>query len=299
MPLVKLPKQDSSERAERCRVLLDIDHDLAFEVAHDTLRILADGGYTAPSGRWVDIVPALSQASGDTITLAPDEPLTTFMGWPRNTPAGGPTRTWVANVPTLVAARAFAERSKRPCVLNFANGTTPGGGFLIGARAQEESLCLASTLYFAIKDDEMYEFHRGTDPGSSSAHLIVSPTTVFRDESQNLIDTPWEMDVITCAAPICDRHGRYGRITPVQGAELMRERIERVLDVAAAMGATHLVLGAWGCGAFQNDPHLIAPIFGDALEARAHLFDEVVFAISDRSPERRFLSAFAARLSSP
>jgi uncharacterized protein (TIGR02452 family) len=54
-----------------------------------------------------------------------------------------------------------------------------------------------------------------------------------------------------------------------------------------------LVLGAWGCGAFENDPYRTASDFRQALENDFDgAFSEIVFAITDWSPERRFLGPF-------
>jgi uncharacterized protein (TIGR02452 family) len=76
----------------------------------------------------------------------------------------------------------------------------------------------------------------------------------------------------------------------------MEYRIGRVLDIAASEGYRSLVLGAWGCGAFGNDPGRTAQQFHDALTARAAYFDNVAFAISDWSPERRFVGPFRQSL---
>src|SRR5208283_1021504 len=57
------------------------------------------------------------------------------------------TRVQVTNETTLGAAHRLVERGLQPLALNFANGVHPGGGFLDGARAQEEVLCRSSALY--------------------------------------------------------------------------------------------------------------------------------------------------------
>ena len=69
--------------------------------------------------------------------------------------------------------------------------------------------------------------------------------------------------------------------------------------------ATILSFGAWGCGAFENDPHRTARDFREALETDFRGdFGDVVFAVTDWSPDRRFLGPFrdvfsqAARMSS-
>jgi microsomal dipeptidase-like Zn-dependent dipeptidase len=72
----------------------------------------------------------------------------------------------------------------------------------------------------------------------------------------------------------------------LEGAALMAERVKRVFALAAAEGHRHLVLGAWGCGAFSNDP-----------EAVQTLFEKGVLTINDWSPGRCFLGPFARRFS--
>ena len=75
----------------------------------------------------------------------------------------------------------------------------------------------------------------------------------------------------------------------VRGSELLN----RVLAVARAYGFTELVLGAWGCGAFRNDPGTTAEDFREAIEGPfSGAFKEIVFAITDWSPERKFLGPF-------
>jgi uncharacterized protein (TIGR02452 family) len=77
-----------------------------------------------------------------------------------------------------------------------------------------------------------------------------------------------------------------------RAGDLLQARIRRVLAIARAFGYSALVLGAWGCGAFGNDPERTARDFKTALAEQAGTFAEVVFAISDWSPERRYLGPF-------
>ena len=97
------------------------------------------------------------------------------------------------------------------------------------------------------------------------------------------------VDFITCAAPFAPTIGK------VTSAILLRHRILRLLTIARCSGYTSLVLGAWGCGAFGNDPHRTAEDFRSAIEKDfAGHFSTIVFAITDWSPERRFLAPFRA-----
>jgi uncharacterized protein (DUF1810 family) len=176
----------------------------------------------------------------------------------------------------------------RPLALNFANGVTPGGGFLNGARAQEETLCRSSALYLTLMGDRMYKEHAERPFRDSTDWCILSPDVpVFREDDGTPLEEPWFLSFITCAAPEAKKIGTQ------TAADLLRQRIHRVLAVAHAHGFEALVLGAWGCGAFGNDPHRTAADFRNALETGFRgAFSEIVFAISDRSPERRFLGPF-------
>ena len=66
---------------------------------------------------------------------------------------------------------------------------------------------------------------------------------------------------------------------------------------AAAERCQALVLGAWGCGAFGNDPVKVSALFYKALyeERLAFFFKEIVFAVLDHSDDQRNYNAFASR----
>ena len=68
--------------------------------------------------------------------------------------------------------------------------------------------------------------------------------------------------------------------------DLFFERINSVLLCAAHYGYTHLILGAWGCGAFGNDSETVAGLFHDAIENFSYdgknvhqLFESITFAV--------------------
>src|SRR5262249_37198943 len=149
----------------------------------------------------------------------------------------------------------------RPLSLNFANGIEPGGGVLEGARAQEEVLCRSSALLLTLEGDRMYEAHRRGPAYESSDWVILSPDVpVFRRDDGLALAEPWLTSYVSCAAPYRPRLGQ-----PRSG-DLLERRIRRLLGVAHAYGFDTLVLGAWGCGAFANDPARTARDFRAALE---------------------------------
>jgi uncharacterized protein (TIGR02452 family) len=180
------------------------------------------------------------------------------------------------------------EAGFHPLALNFANGIHPGGGFLGGARAQEEVLCRSSALFRTLEGDRMYDEHRKRPRPDSTDWAILSPDVpVFRTDDGTELEEPWLLSFITSAAPVAERIGQ-----PEAGG-LLQRRIDRVLSIAKGYDYTTLVLGAWGCGAFRNDARRTARDFRSALEGEfSGSFQEIVFAITDWSEERRFLGPF-------
>lgn len=260
--------------------------------AAEAVEIASRGAYVAPSGRTVSIRDAVARAVLATREIAPAAPL------PAPSPRGGGTHTRVVNGTSLASAREMASRGRRPLVLNFASAKNPGGGFLNGARAQEESLARASALYACIEGRPMYALHRASGDAMYTSTMIHSPgVPVFRDdETGALLEEPYAASFLTSAAP---NAGVVLSRDPSRAAEVervMRARVRRALEIAAAEGETHLVLGAWGCGVFRNDPEIVADAFARELAGDfSGVFDEIVFAVLDWSPERRFVRPFATR----
>jgi uncharacterized protein (TIGR02452 family) len=134
----------------------------------------------------------------------------------------------------------------------------------------------------------MYEEHAKRRRPDSTDWAIYSPDVpVFRNDDGTELNQPWLLSFITCAAPVAIKIGQP------EAGDLLQQRIQRVLAIAQAFGYSTLVLGAWGCGAFSNDPHRTAADFRAALENEFRgAFSDIVFAITDWSPERRFLGPF-------
>jgi uncharacterized protein (TIGR02452 family) len=217
------------------------------------------------------------------VSIPPDAPL------PAREPISHPeTSVQVTNETTTGASKRLIDAGHRPVALNFANGIDAGGGFLTGCIAQEEALCRSSALYSTLVGDRMYDEHRKRSKPDSSDWTIYSPgVPVFRADDGTELPEPWLLDFLTCAAPYAPRVGQP------QSGDLLERRIHRVLAIARAYGYETLVLGAWGCGAFGNDPKRTAADFRKALENEFEgAFSHVVFAITDWSPERRFLGPF-------
>lgn len=172
-------------------------------------------------------------------------------------------------------------------ILNFASYKTPGGGFMAGAMAQEEAICYCTNLYPAlVAESGYYEAHKsaGLNGGfySNSSLLTRDVTVLCRDVDDYLdLQDRFTIDVLTCAAPNLRYSIRRGEKDSPIVVKTIRSRIEYLLRVFALhTNLDYLVLGAFGCGVFRNDPTVVAKSFQDVLmhECRG-VFRNVVFAI--------------------
>ncbi|MFD7879341.1 TIGR02452 family protein [Streptomyces sp. NPDC059766] len=256
-------------------------------VARETERIVSEGEYRASDGRRVSIAAAVEAARAGTRMFGPE---------PVAVPPLPPVDTLfeVTGEDSLTAARRTAGPV---AVLDFASARNPGGGYLNGAKAQEEDLCRSSALYTCLlQAREFYEHHRSrVDPFYTNRVIHAPAVPVFRDHRGRLLDEPFTAGFLAAAAP---NAGVVMRVSPYHSPELVYAlimRAERVLETAAAHGYRGLVLGAWGCGVFRNDPVRVAAAFRAALGPGgrfAGTFEHVVFAVLDRTPGTAVRAAF-------
>ena len=258
----------------------------------EAVAITNERGYVAPSGRRVDLHAAIDAAIHGTRDHRPEDTIDPPVA------RASSTRIRVVNGTSLASARELAAQGPAPLILNFASAKNPGGGFLNGARAQEESLARCSSLYACRLERAMYAHHRAQGDALYTDWMVHSPgVPVFRDDqSAALLEEPYPCAFLTAPAP---NAGVVLQRRPSRREEVdrvMTRRVGRALAICAAHGHTRLVLGAWGCGVFANDPGVVARAFGAELEgAFAGVFEEVVFAVLDWSEERRFMRPFVER----
>jgi uncharacterized protein (TIGR02452 family) len=266
------------------------------QTAHETVAILDRGWYESSAGERVDLTASLRSIPEATQLIRPDE-------WPEierraaemaaELPGASPTIE-VTGETTLSAARRCAAQDRDVFVLNFASARRPGGGFLGGAVAQEESLARASGLYASLRAaPEYYRANRACEGTFYTDHAIYSPSVpVFRDDEGALLREPYSVTFVTM--PAVNKDGMHPQ--PELGADVMERRIRRVLSLGAVNHHRTLVLGAWGCGAFRNDAEVIARLFAGALNGDfGRAFQRIVFAVYDNSRTRSVYAAFAAR----
>lgn len=197
-----------------------------------------------------------------------------------------------------IAAIAAGASFRKIAVLNFASANNPGGGFLNGSEAQEESLARSSALTVSLqsKFEEFYLFHRHQNPTCLySDRIIYSPACpVFRNDASELFSPPYHVNFITSPAP--NAHAIYKN--EPEKVELisstLKQRAEKIIALALHHKCDYLILGAWGCGVFKNIPFLVATTFLDILTQPKYKnkFSYVLFSVLDKSKDQKTFKAF-------
>ena len=266
----------------------------------ESLEILEKGSYQV-NGRTKALKLSRSEMEEAVVLLPEDEKKLFAEAIFEKKPAEGGCVFSCENMDSFAMAARITERcaadlrkdnAKPVLVLNMANPENPGGGVRRGANAQEEDLCRKSSLLLSVESEnaaEYYRYNRSLNSDMGSDAIVIHPRVeVFRDEKGDLLPESFIVSVLTCAAPILF-FGLQGR-SQQQYEAIMYNRIETMLKAAAALGYRYLVLGAFGCGAFRNDAHVVSDLFRKAVDEldfagmkTSDLFRRIDFAVLDRT----------------
>jgi uncharacterized protein (TIGR02452 family) len=260
-------------------------------VARET-RLITEQGFYFKDGERVDLV---GENFGEAVVILPDDATKFEKHLPQPSVASFADIS-ITNEDSFSAARKLGGNC---LVMNFASATSPGGGFLNGANAQEEALCRESTLYRSLTSEaasEMYGYNnRHKNPCKYNAMIISPNVCVFRDIKDEFLAEPFTTAVVTI--PALNKNGGAKNIPQNIVDDVMKFRLRNMFVAAIHYGYKNLVLGAWGCGAFGHDPETVADYFYSLLidEEFGAYFDKIIFAILDRGAKRNlkaFQSAF-------
>ena len=200
---------------------------------------------------------------------------------------------------TLQCAQRFHKENPqfKIAVHNFASATNPGGGVTRGSSAQEEALCRCSTLYpcldYWLMKRDFYTFHKQRNDLRYTDTCIFTPDVMVVKSDvafpQRLNENEWfKVDVITCAAPNL-REKPYNRMNPgsaksirvsdMELLEIHKKRARKILSVAVENHEDIVILGAFGCGAFQNSPMVVAKAYNEIVAEFKNCFEKICFAV--------------------
>lgn len=234
------------------------------------------------------------------------------------------------NADSIDAAKKLLDKGLHPCVLNLANAFSPGGGVASGSKAQEEDLFRRSNYFETLdpkensslkKDMRTYlktpqgiaqDSSRPNAAAGAGRHDYIVPefggvfssgVTIFRHNEQSgyqFTDTPFKLDFLACAAynRKASHKGKtdnadYGPHNHAKFLHQTEKKIEGLFRICIAHKCSTLVLGAIGCGAFNNDPKEVSTCFANVLAKPEfkNRFDRIVFAIL-QGPKGRNLTEF-------
>lgn len=225
------------------------------------------------------------------------------------------TRIVVSRKRTYEAAAYY--KGQHVAVHNFASAVNPGGGVVYGASAQEECLCRCSNLYSCLNTPDMwgmfYTPHRAAKDPIHNDDIIYTPgIVVFKTDTDlpELMERKdwYKADVITCAAPNlreisgniynCENGASAAGISNYDLQIIHEKRLRRILDSAVMNHADTVILGAFGCGAFRNDPHAVASAAANVLSDYIYAFENIEFAVYCRPNDDFNYRVFNSVLSS-
>ena len=266
-------------------------------IAEDTLAILDKGYYENSKGETIKLTELQEKSKSLTKVYSPamsDQLLATLDLDNINST----TEITVAHQSTLAAVlELIAQGHKDTLCLNFASAKNPGGGFLGGSQAQEESLARSTGLYGCqLKASEYYETNRNTKSCVYTDYMIYSPfVPIIKNDAGQYLDEITYCGIITAPAVntgiVSQREpDRLGEVE-----DIMKRRIKKVLAIALENKHSVIVLGAWGCGVFRNNPIDIASYFHEILSTTfKDKFDKIVFAIYSKNEKfiRPFIDQF-------
>ena len=263
------------------------------QIAGDTLKIIEQGYFLSSDQTKIPITEQQQQAVANTKAYSPEESGELIKNLIVKKQLQ-PTLIEVNANTTLDATRQLiAGGYENVLCLNFASAKNAGGGFLGGAQAQEESIARASGLYpCLLTADVYYKTNRSMRSCMYSDYMIYSPSVpIFKNEMG------WSLDELVCASVITAPAVNAGVVRQREPNHIplieptMKRRIEKVLAISLINGHDTIVLGAWGCGVFRNDPDEMAKYFKEVIETKfKDVFKKIVFAVYSRN--EKFITPF-------
>ena len=257
-------------------------------MAKDTLEILAKKYYINENNEKISIENEMQNCIEETVLYSSEELSEMTKNELPETQFETQFEVWRCSSLKAILHLAAEEDQEKLMCLNFASAKNPGGGFISGAEAQEESLARTSGLHDSLLQGwEYYETHRAMESCFYTDMMIYSPKVpVFRKDKGELLDQPVFCNFITSPAV---NAGVVKRQEPERADEIfvaMDVRTDKMLALALNKGNETLILGAWGCGVFKNDPKEIAKLFKKHLHGKyKNKFKRVVFAILSKKEE--------------
>lgn len=262
------------------------------KVAEDTIKTLQQGFFINQLSEKIDISEAQHFAELNTLVFSPHE--TDKLISNSSSKERFETKFNVLNDTTLNVVRNLLDNNyEKVLCLNFASAKNPGGGFLNGSSAQEESIARATGLYpCLLKCTDFYSSNKKTKSCIYTDYMIYSPKVpIIKDEKGVFLNSFYTVSIITAAAVNANvvRQQEPENVQEIE--QVMKRRIEKVLQISKEKNYRNLVLGAWGCGVFGNSPIDVSNYFKEVIQTKFKgVFEHIIFAIY--SDDKKFIQPF-------
>lgn len=197
----------------------------------------------------------------------------------RSIAAGTPRQSFLAmDTVTAIFYISSIKSSDKIAALNFASFKNPGGMFLKGSKAQEECLCMDSTLYPVLDSfrDAYYEPNKKLlNRALYTDRALYTPDVIFENDEHAA-----KADILTCAAPNKYAAQKYQNVSDEENEKALRNRLLFIRDIVIDQGVDTLILGAFGCGVFGQDPKQVATLMDEIFSSS--FISNVVYAVPGR-----------------
>ena len=186
-------------------------------------------------------------------------------------------------------------------VLNMANADFPGGGYLEGMSAQEENMFRRTNCHYFRHEEE----EEPRVPGNTQARYKSNMTDLINGKPGQVYFQKGQPRVCIKGFEGPDATGyedlgddRYFLFYELRSAaddlrggksfneQSMRAKIHAQLETLRINNVRHVILSAFGCGAFENPANDVARLYKEELDKFQDCFDEVVFAIYQPNKQR-------------
>ena len=192
-------------------------------------------------------------------------------------------------VVTLQMTKSYGETF---AVLNMANAFGPGGGYTQGMVAQEENIFRRTDCHFSITPDQMDDSRTlytkkctGLIEGRKGKVYLDTdrPRVCIRgqDIPGSLHERMNDEDVFCffeLRSAAVDLRRKENRLS-IEDYNSTKKRIESQFKTLIEKNVKHVVLSAFGCGAFKNDPNVVADFYKEFIEKYHHKFKVIAFGI--------------------
>lgn len=162
------------------------------------------------------------------------------------------------------------------------------------ANCRNEALAASGGLYNTqLCNMEYYEANRAYRSMMYTDYAIYSPDVVFfRDENTKLLEEPVVCSILTLPAVNLGQVILKGEDVR-EAKAVMKDRMRLALAILAGEKNQTVILGAFGCGVFQNAPADVARWWYELLtdEKYGGYFRRVLFVVLDK-PNGENIRAF-------